>query len=69
MIDKRILTLKCLLIKDFIHTQYDVQKMMEYTADVNIYKIGFTALMKYNEYTENQFIDCEGVFKDLPRSY
>lgn len=61
--NKRLIRLNCLLIKGQIDSIEEVQKFLDFASGLGIFRVGFVSLMKVNEYSKENFIDFNDVFK------
>ena len=69
-IDKRKLNVSCNLIKGYIDSDKEVHRMLDYTLSLGIYRIGFVALMKVNDYCKERFIDLNEIhLSEIPHVY
>ena len=69
-IDKRKLNVSCNLIKGYIDSDEEVHRMLDYILSLGIYRIGFVALMKVNDYCKERFIDLNEIhLSDIPHVY
>ena len=69
-IDKRKLNVSCNLIKGYIDSDREVHKMLDYTLSLGIYRIGFVALMKVNDYCKQHFVDLNEIhLTEIPHVY
>lgn len=63
-IDMQRLNISCNLVKGYIDSSDEVQKMLDYAIDLNVPRIGFVALMKVNNYCKEHFVDLEDIHID-----
>jgi len=69
-IDKRKLNVSCNLIRGYIDSEEEVHKMLDYTLSLGIYRIGFVALMKVNDYCKKHFVDLNEIhITEIPHVY
>lgn len=61
--NKKLLRLNCLLIKGKIDCLEKVQKYLDFAGELGIFRVGFVSLMKVNEYSRENFINFNDVFK------
>lgn len=62
--NKKLLRLNCLLIKNNIDKIEEVEKYLEFASKLGIFRVGFVSLMKVNDYSKENFIDFNDVFKE-----
>ncbi len=67
--NKRLLRLNCLLMKPYINNIVEVTKYLENAANLGIFRVGFVSLMKVNEFSKENFINFNDIFKDLPPNF
>lgn len=60
-IDLQKLNSSCNLIKGYIDHAEEAHKMLDFTLDLGIPRIGFVALMKVNDYCREHFVDLEAI--------
>ena len=60
-IDKQKVNFSCNLIKGYIDNRDEVKRMLDFTLDAGIPRIGFVALMNVNDFCRNHFIDIEDI--------
>lgn len=69
-IGKQKVNFSCNLIKGYIDNRDEVKKMLDFTLDAGIPRIGFVALMNVNDFCRNHFIDIEDIaFEEIPHVY
>ena len=60
----------CNLIRGYIDSIDEVEKMLKLAVSLNIPRLGFVALMKINDYCSNHFIDFDEIdFSSIPHLY
>ena len=60
----------CNLIKDFIDSELEVKKMMDFVISLGIPRLGFVSLMKVNEFCKSHFVDYSEIdFESIPNMY
>ena len=62
--NKKLLRLNCLLIKNNIDKIEEIEKYLEFASRLGIFRAGFVSLMKINDYSKDNFIDFNDVFKE-----
>lgn len=68
--DKQKINVSCNLVKGYIDSKEEAQKMLDFTLDLGIPRIGFVALMKVNDYCKEHFVDLEDIhLADIPHVY
>jgi len=69
-IDLNKVNLSCNLIKGFIDSNEETQKMLDFTIGLNIPRIGFVALMPVNSFCKEHFVDLEDIgIEKIPHVY
>lgn len=61
--NKKILRLNCLLMKNNIDRIEEVEKYLEFASKLGIFRVGFVSLMKINDYSIENFINFNDIFK------
>lgn len=60
----------CNLIKGFIDSASEVEKMLKYVVSLGLPRLGFVALMKINDYCKTHFVDFDEIdFTNIPHFY
>lgn len=67
--NKKLIRLNCLLMRDYISSSEEVKEYLEYASKLNIFRVGFVALMKTNDFSKEQFVSFDDVFKNLPNEF
>jgi len=67
--DKRIININTIVMKDYIDSLKEIKRMLNHVGDLGVYKNGFVSLMKCNEYSFNNFINFNSIFKNLDSSF
>ena len=61
------LNLSCNLIRGYVDSTGEIERMLKFAVDLNVRRIGFVALMKINKYCEDNYIDFEEIdFQSIP---
>jgi len=69
-IDINKINVSCNLIKGYIDSADEVRKMLDFTIDLGVPRIGFVSLMKVNDYCRENYVDFEDINLDtIPRVY
>jgi molybdenum cofactor biosynthesis enzyme MoaA len=69
-IDKNKINVSCNLIKGYIDSTTEIHKMLDFTLELNIPRIGFVSLMKINDFCKNHYVDFDDIeFKTIPNVY
>lgn len=64
------LNVSCNLIKGYIDNDKEAHKMLDFTLELGVPRIGFVALMKINDYCNHNFIDIEDIhWNEIPHLY
>lgn len=63
--NKKLIRLNCLLIKGLIENIEQVQKYLELSSEIGVFRAGFVSLMPINEYGKDNYINFNDVFNDL----
>lgn len=61
--NKKLLRLNCLLMKNNIDKIEEVVNYLEFASKLEIFRVGFVSLMKINDYSKENFINFNDVFK------
>ena len=69
LIDKKIININTILMKDYISDLNEIKKMLDYVGELGVYKNGFVSLMKCNSYSKEQFINLNDIFNNLDGSF
>lgn len=67
--NKKLLRLNCLLMKNYINNIKEVSNYLETAANLGIFRVGFVSLMKVNDFSKENFINFNDIFRDLPSNY
>lgn len=60
----------CNLIKGYIDSTEEARKMLDFTIDLGVPRIGFVSLMQVNNYCQDHYVDFEEIKLDtIPRVY
>lgn len=69
-IDLSKVNASCNLIKGYIDSTSQAEKMMKYALSLGLPRLGFVALMKVNEYCQSHFVDYSDIdFSAIPNMY
>lgn len=69
-IDMSKINASCNLIKGYIDSAEDVERMMQYALSLGLPRLGFVALMKVNDYCKNHYVDYSDIdFASIPNMY
>jgi molybdenum cofactor biosynthesis enzyme MoaA len=69
-IDKNKINVSCNLIKGYIDSTTEIHKMLDFTLELNIPRIGFVSLMKINDFCKNHYVDFDDIaFETIPNVY
>lgn len=69
-IDMDKVNVSCNLIKGHIDNAEEVHKMLDFTLEAGIHRIGFVALMKVNDYCRKHYIDFDEIgVETIPHVY
>lgn len=69
-IELQKVNVSCNLLKGYIDSPEEAQKMLDFTLELGVSRIGFVALMKVNDYCKEHFIDLEDIHIDtIPHVY
>ena len=69
LIDKKIININTLVMKDYINSLKEIKKMLDHVGDMDVYKNGFVSLIKCNDYAKEQFINFNSIFENLDDSF
>ena len=69
LIDKKIININTLVMKEYINNLKEIKNMLNHVGDMNVYKNGFVSLIKCNDYTKKQFINFNNIFNNLDSSF
>ena len=61
--NKKLLRLNCLLMKNNIDNIEEVEKYLEFASNLEIFRVGFVSLMKVNDYSRENFVNFNDIFK------
>lgn len=68
--DKQKINVSCNLIKGYIDSPEEAHKMLDFTLELGIPRIGFVALMKVNDYCKEHYVDFDDInLADIPHVY
>lgn len=60
----------CNLIRGYIDSASEVEKMMKYALSLGLPRLGFVALMKVNDYCKERYVDFDEIgFGSIPHLY
>lgn len=59
--NKKLIRLNCLLMKSNINSNNEIQQYLEEASKLNIFRVGFVALMPINEYSNKEYININDV--------
>ncbi len=60
----------CNLIKGFIDSDAEVERMMKYAISLGLPRLGFVALMRVNEFCHSHYVDYSDIdFSNIPNMY
>ena len=69
-IDLQKVNSSCNLVKGYIDNAEEAHKMLDFNLDLGLYRIGFVALMKVNDYCREHFVDLEDThLESIPHVY
>lgn len=69
-IDRSIVNLSCNLIKDYVDSPQEVERMLQMAVEMLIPRIGFVSLMKVNDYCRERYVDFSDIdFEAIPHLY
>ena len=69
-IDLSKVNASCNLIKGYIDSTSEAEKMMKYALSLGLPRLGFVALMKVNKYCDSHFVDYSDIdFSAIPNMY
>ncbi|MBR3977723.1 MAG: radical SAM protein [Bacteroidaceae bacterium] len=69
-VDLQKVNASCNLIKGYIDCAEEAAKMLDFTLELGIPRIGFVALMKINNYCREHFADLEDIhWQEIPHVY
>ncbi|MDR1878353.1 MAG: radical SAM protein [Bacteroidales bacterium] len=69
-IDMAKVNVSCNLIKGYIDCAEEAHKILDFTLDLGMPRIGFVALMKVNDYCLNHYVDFEDIgLNTIPHVY
>ena len=65
-----IVNASCNLIRGYIDCDIEVEKMLRFAISLGLPRLGFVALMKVNDYSEEHFVDFSEInFTSIPHLY
>jgi len=67
--NKKIININTLVIKGYVEDLKGIKEMLDYVADIGVYKNGFVSLMKCNNYAANHFINFNDIFNNLDENF
>lgn len=66
-VDRRKLNASCNLVSGYIDNAEEAHRMLDFTMELGIPRLGFVALMKVNDYCRSHFVDLEDIhINDIP---
>ena len=69
-IDMQKVNASCNLIRGYVDSTGQVQKMLDYALDLGLPRLGFVALMKVNDYCRQHYVDFSDIdFESIPHLY
>lgn len=69
-IDMDKVNASCNLIKDYIDSAPEVEKMLKFAVSLGLTRIGFVSLMRINDYCRNHYVDFDEIdFPTVPHLY
>lgn len=63
--NKQLIRLNSLLMKDFIDSKSEVEKYLEMSGNLGVFRVGFVGLMPLNDYSKEHFIEYKDIFDNL----
>ena len=67
--NKKIININTLVMKGYVEDLKGIKEMLDYVADIGVYKNGFVSLMKCNNYAANHFINFNDIFNNLDENF
>ena len=69
-VNKSILNASCNLIKGYIDSESEVERMLKFAVSLGLPRLGFVALMKVNDYCRKHYVDFDEIdFSAIPHLY
>jgi len=69
-IDTNKVNISCNLIKGYIDCAKEAHKILDFTLELGIPRIGFVSLMKINDYCRNHYVDFDDIhLSSIPHVY
>lgn len=69
LIDKKIININTMIMKGYIDSLKEIRHMLDSVGDLKVYKNGFVALIKCNEYSKKHFINFNNIFNNLDSDF
>ena len=67
--DKKIININTIIMKLGINSLKEIKKMLDFVGRIGVYKNGFVALMKNNQFSIDNFINYNDIFNKLDESF
>jgi hypothetical protein len=58
-----------MVMNSYINNLNRIKEMLDFVGELGIYKNGFVSLMKWNEFTNREFINFNEIFNSLDKSF
>lgn len=69
-IDMNKVNASCNLIKGYIDSSIEVERMLQFAVSLGIPRLGFVSLMKINDYCKDHYVDFDDIgFSSIPHLY
>lgn len=69
-IDMNKVNASCNLIKGYIDSSIEVERMLQFAISLGIPRLGFVSLMKINDYCKEHYVDFDDIdFSSIPHLY
>lgn len=69
-IDINKVNVSCNLIKGYVDSAEEARKMLDFTIDIGVPRIGFVSLMPVNDYCREHYVDFEDIgLEQIPKVY
>lgn len=69
-IDMNKVNASCNLIKGYIDSNIEVERMLQFAVSLGIPRLGFVSLMKINDYCKEHYVDFDDIgFSSIPHLY
>lgn len=69
-VDRRRINASCNLIRGYIDSAEEAQRMMDFALSLDIHRLGFVALMPVNDYARQHFVDYDEIgLERIPHLY